>query len=372
VNTELQYQIALTLIPGVGCITAKQLLAYCGSAAAVFDATPQALVRIPDIGATLSHAVMASRSAALARAQQELEFVERHGVKPLFFLDKKYPERLRQCDDSPLVLYVKGETELNERKVLSIVGTRGATPYGRQLCEQLVRDFAELGYRPLIVSGLAFGIDVCAHRAALKHGLPTAAVLGHGLDTLYPPQHSATASEILQQGGALLSDFMSSCVMDPSNFVRRNRIVAGMADATIVVESAEKGGALITANMAFDYARDVLAFPGRVGDRVSEGCLRLIRTNKAALIRNAADVAYTLGWDVPQTPLQRQLPLFPESLSATEKQLLDFLSSSTEPQGIDVICRTTGISMPQVSADLLSLEFSGLVKALPGKIFARM
>ncbi|MDR0414406.1 MAG: DNA-processing protein DprA [Prevotellaceae bacterium] len=366
---ELQYQIALTLIPGVGSITARQLIAYCGSAEAVLAATPKSLLRIPDVGPALSGAVASSRQAALSRAAEELEFMDKNGVQALSFLDKSYPERLRNCEDSPLVLYVKGNADLNAAKVISIVGTRNATAYGRQQCENLVRDLAGL-YAPLVVSGLAFGIDVCAHRAALRNGLPTVAVVGHGLDMMYPAQHAGVAQEMVQQGGAVLSDFTSKCVVDPANFVRRNRIIAGMADVTIVVESAVKGGALITAGMAVDYARDVMAFPGRVGDKASEGCHKLIKTNKAALVESATDVAYNLGWDIPKKqPVQ--LPLFSANLSDSEKQLLNFLSA-TEAQSIDVICRSTKLSMPQVSAALLNLEFGGLVKTLPGKMFLKM
>jgi DNA processing protein len=368
-NSELQYQIALTLIPGVGSITAKQLIAYCGSAEAVLTASPKALLRIPDVGPALSNALAASRQTALNRADEELEFMAKNGVQALSFLDKNYPERLRNCDDCPLVLYAKGTADLNAAKVVSIVGTRSATAYGRQQCENLVRDLAGV-YAPLVVSGLAFGIDVCAHRAALKNGLTTVAVVGHGLDMVYPAQHINVAQEMVQQGGALLSDFTSRCLMDPSNFVRRNRIVAGMADVTIVVESAEKGGALITASMAVDYARDVMAFPGRVGDKASEGCHKLIKTNKAALIESAADVAYNLSWDVSRKkPVQ--LPLFAAELSDSEKKLLEFLSA-TEAQSIDVICRSTGLSMPQVSSSLLCLEFGGLIKSLPGKMFLKI
>jgi DNA processing protein len=254
--------------------------------------------------------------------------------------------------------------------VVSIVGTRRATAYGKQLCEKLVAEFTELNYNVLIVSGLAFGIDVCAHRAALKHRQPTVGIVAHGLDMVYPAEHRSVAAEIAAQGGAVLSDFTSNSALAQGNFVRRNRLVAGMADATIVVESPLDSGALITANLAFDYARDVMTFPARVGDKISEGCLKLIKTNKAALIESAADVAYNLGWDVPKkTAVQRQL--FPADLSEAEKLLLEFLSSSNDAQSIDAICRGTKMSMPAASASLLTLEFSGLVKALPGKMFAK-
>jgi len=369
VHTDLLYPIALTLIPGVGSVKAKQLIAYCGNAEAIFKATPKELLRIPGIGEVLSSSIATSKT--LDRAKEELEFVEKNGVDVLFYLDKKYPERLRNCEDSPVILYKKGNADLNAQKVVSIVGTRNATAYGKQQCEKLVAGFTELNYNVLIISGLAFGIDVCAHRAALKHRQLTVGIVAHGLDMIYPAEHRSVASEMVAQSGALISDFTSKSAMAPGNFVRRNRLVAGIADATIVVESAVEGGALITANLAFDYARDVMAFPARVGDKISEGCLKLIKSNKAALIESAADVAYTLGWDAPKKPAVQQ-QLFPADLSETEKQLLEFLSSSSEAQSIDAICRSTGLSMPTASASLLNLEFGGVVKALPGKMFARV
>jgi DNA processing protein len=368
-SSNLLYPIALTLIPGVGSIIAKQLVAYCGSAEAVFKATPQELLRIPNIGAVLSSNIATTKT--IDRAKEELEFMEKNGVEALFYLDKNYPERLRNCEDSPVILYKKGSADLNAQKVVSIVGTRRATAYGKQLCEKLVAGFAELGYHVLVVSGLAFGIDVCAHRAALKHGQVTAGVVAHGLDMLYPQQHSGVAADMVAQGGALLSDFASSSGVAPGNFVSRNRIVAGLADATIVVESAAGGGALITAGLAFDYSREVMALPGRVGDKFSEGCHKLVKTNKASLIETAKDVAYGLGWDTPQKAAVQQ-KLFPTDVSEAEKQLLNFLSAGSGAQSIDAICRSTGLSMSAASSSLLSLEFGGWVKALPGKMFARV
>ena len=368
-NPELLYPIALTLIPNVGSARAKLLIAYCGSAEAVFKAPPQELLRIPNIGAVLSSNIATTKT--LDRAKEELEFMDKNGVEALFYLDKNYPERLRNCEDSPVILYKKGRTDLNAQKVVSIVGTRHATAYGKQLCEKLVAGFTELGYNVLIISGLAFGIDICAHRAALKHGQVTAGVVAHGLDMIYPRQHSSIAAEMVAQGGALLSDFASKSSMVPGNLVSRNRIVAGLADATIVVESAAEGGALITAGMAFDYSREVMALPGRVGDKFSEGCHKLIRTNKASLVETAKDVAYNLGWDVSKKAAVQQ-KLFPTDVSEEEKRLLDFLAADGEAQSIDAICRNTGLSMSAASSSLLNLEFGGWVKALPGKMFVRV
>ncbi|MDR1225272.1 MAG: DNA-processing protein DprA [Prevotellaceae bacterium] len=362
-SNDLLYQIALTLVPGVGSITAKKLIAYCGSAQAALKSDKLQLQKVPDVGQVTAQSI--STSDALMHAEEEMEFMEKNNIRALFYLDKNYPERLRNCEDSPIVLYVKGNTDLNQQKIISVVGTRQATVRGVQHCENLMRDFSESGYKPLVISGLAFGIDVAAHKAALKYGLPTVAALGHGLQKVYPPEHSGIANEMLQAGGALLTDFTSQHKMDPANFVRRNRIIAGMADCTIVVESAEQGGSLITANLAFDYARDVMAYPGRVGDKISAGCLKLIKTNKAALIEGAADVAYNLGWDIPKKQ-GKQLPLFTAPLSLDEQKLVDLLSG-VESESIDIICRNTGLSMPTASASLLNLEFNGLIKTLPGK-----
>lgn len=365
-NNDLLYQIALTLIPGVGSVTAKKLIAYSGNAEAVFRSNKSALQKIPNIGKVTASTIASSE--VLKTAEKELTFVEKHNIRALSFLDDEYPERLRNCDDGPVVLYAKGNTDFNVDKVISIVGTRRATTYGKELCERLIKEFMELGYHPLIISGLAYGIDICAHKMALKYKLPTVAVLGHGLDTLYPAQHRNTAIEMLKQEGALLSDFTSGSAIDPANFVRRNRIVAGMADATIVVESAEKGGSLITAGMAFDYSRDVLAFPGRVGDKSSAGCNKLIRINRAALIESAADVAYALNWNSPEQQ-STQLPLFNLELSENEQRIMDSMKE-VPSKSIDDICIDTGLSVAAASAALLSLEFSGLVRTLPGKSYA--
>ncbi|MDR0418597.1 MAG: DNA-processing protein DprA [Prevotellaceae bacterium] len=365
-NNDLLYQIALTLVPGVGSVTAKKLIAYSGSAEAVFKLNKSALQKIPNIGRVTAGIIVSSE--VLKKAEKELMFVGKHNIRALSFLDDEYPERLKNCDDGPVVLYIKGNAGFNIDKVISIVGTRRATTYGKELCERLIKGFMELRYYPLIISGLAYGIDICAHKMALKYNLPTAAVLGHGLDTLYPAQHRNIAIEMLKQEGALLSDFTSGSAIDPANFVRRNRIVAGMADATIIVESAEKGGSLITAGMAFDYNRDVLAFPGRVGDKSSAGCNKLIRINRAALIESAADVAYALNWNSPEHQ-STQLPLFNLELSENEQCIVDSMKDVPN-KSIDDICRDTGLTVAVASAVLLSLEFNGLVRTLPGKSYA--
>jgi DNA processing protein len=292
-------------------------------------------------------------------------FLEKNGIKSYFLLDKEYPERLKHCEDSPIIMYFKGNANLNKQKIISIVGTRNATQYGKEHCNELVKNLQINGHNPLIVSGLAYGIDICAHKAALKNNLSTIAVLGHGLRTLYPASHKKFAREIIDSGG-LLTEFSGKAKLDPSNFVKRNRIIAGMADATIVVESGAKGGSLITADIANSYNRDVFAFPGRVNDKQSIGCNRLIKTNRAALIENINDLEYMLGWEKhKKQAIQKQLFI---ELSADEQTVVDALKAE-ENSSIDIICLKTNFPMSKVSSILLKLEFSGLVKSFPGKIY---
>jgi len=365
---ELKYQIGITLIPKIGCINAKRLIAYCGGVEAVFKQNRRSLTKIPGIGNKIAHEVL--NHDVLAQAEREVEFIHRHGITPLFYLDPHYPHRLRQCDDGPVMLYTKGidSVNLDQAKVISIVGTRSITDYGKSMCENLVEQMSERGHSPLIVSGLAYGVDVCAHKAALRGGLHTAAVLGHGLDTIYPSVHREVARSIAKHG-ILVSDFPSKTAFDRNNFIRRNRIIAGLADATIVIESAEQGGALITADLAISYNRDVLAVPGAVGNKYSEGCNKLIKINRAALIESVLDIEYHLGWESPDdSPKQKQRTLFP-TLSDDEQCVFNLLKTSGQEE-IDFICHKTKMPVAKVSAILLSLEFAGLIKCKPGKVFA--
>ncbi|MBN1251770.1 MAG: DNA-processing protein DprA, partial [Bacteroidales bacterium] len=293
-NENLNYKIALGMISGIGNMNAKKLIAYIGSVEGIFKEKRQNLEKIPGIGTKLSLEI--SNSNALNEAEQEISFINKNNIEAIFFTEKTYPERLKHCEDSPIIIYKKGKFDLNKTKILSIVGTRNASQYGKDNCNKLITDLFESGHNPLIVSGLAYGVDICAHKAAIKNNLATVAVLGHGLDIIYPAAHKNYAKEILQNG-ALLSEFSSNSKLDPSNFVKRNRIIAGMSDATIVVESAKKGGSLITAELANSYNRDVFAFPGRINDKFSEGCNLLIKTNRAALIESYKDIEYILGWE---------------------------------------------------------------------------
>ena len=359
-DENLKYKIAISLIPNIGDMRAKSLISYCGSAEAVFSEKKAALEKIPGIGESNAKAVLTQ--TVFNRVEEEIKFIEKNKITPLFYLDKEYPKRLTHCEDSPVMLYFKGKANLNSEKVISIVGTREATDYGKQLCEKLIADLAH--YNPIIVSGLAYGIDVCAHKAAMDNNLTTVCGLGHGLDKIYPAIHKSVAEKMLENGG-WLSDFTSGVAPDRENFPRRNRIVAGMSDATIVVESKAGGGSLITADIANSYNRDVFAFPGRVNDECSLGCNNLIKQNKAALIQSAADLIYILGWEqkVKNAPIQKQLFI---ELKPDEEILVNLLKEK-ENVCVDDICLFAKMPMSKVSSILLTLEFSGIVKSLPGK-----
>ncbi|NLO52823.1 MAG: DNA-protecting protein DprA [Bacteroidales bacterium] len=359
----LEYQIGITLLPGVGDVIGKKLIAYCGGAEAVFKEGRASLEKIPGVGSRLVDAVLSHN--VLDRAKQEVEFIEKNNIQPLFYLDKQYPARLKNCDDSPIMLYQKGHTDLNTAKVVSIVGTRQATEYGKEICNKIVEGL--VAYNVLVVSGLAYGIDTCAHKAALDHGLHTAAVLGHGLDRIYPYLNKPLSQKICDQG-ALLTEFMSQSLPDRENFPKRNRIIAGISDAVVVVEAARSGGALITAEIANSYNRDVFSVPGRIGDEFSEGCNKLIKINKAALLQSADDIAYIMGWqrkENMQAGIQRQL--FVE-LTPLEENIVNMLRNA-DTLGLDEISLALSLPVNKISSTLLTLEFQGLVRALPGSIY---
>ena len=361
-DESLKYKIAISLIPNIGDVRAKRLISYCGSAEAVFKEKQHALEKIPGIGNFNAKAIVTHN--VFNRAEEEIKFIEKNNITALFYLDKEYPKRLTHCEDSPVLLYFKGKANLNSEKIISIVGTREATDYGRQQCEKLIAELAV--YNPIIVSGLAYGIDICAHKAAMDQNLTTVCGLAHGLDKIYPAIHRQTAEKMLDNGG-WLSDFTSKVIPDRENFPRRNRVVAGMSDATIVVESKISGGSLITADIANSYNRDVFAFPGRVNDECSKGCNNLIKQNKAALIQSAADISYIMGWEqkTKNAPIQKQL--FVE-LKPEEEVLVNLLKGK-DNLNVDDICLFAKMPMSKVSSLLLTLEFSGIVKSLPGKIY---
>jgi len=308
------------------------------------------------------------RDVALREAEAELKFIEDNDINVVFYLDENFPQRLLNCPDSPTTLYYKGDIDFNASRILSVVGTRNATEYGKENCDKIIKALASHAEKTVIVSGLAYGIDICAHKAALKYKLPTVAVVGHGFHLMYPAQHRKYAEEIIQQGG-LISEFNSKSVIDPRHFVRRNRIIAGMADATLVVESARKGGSLITAEIANSYNRDVFAFPGRIGDVYSQGCNHLIKTNQAHLIESVSDLEYILGWENDLSKKDAvQAKMFVE-LSPEEDLIVGLLSHEGN-LGIDMLSIKSNLPMSRVSSLLLKMEFEGLVRALPGKIYA--
>ncbi len=364
----LKYQIGISLIPGIGPVLARSLIAYAGGVKEVFEQKEKDLAAIPGIGKVLATTI--KNADVLSRAEEEIEFISRHNIIPLFFTDEKYPQRLSRCDDAPLMLYVKGDVDFDVRPVLSIVGTRRATDRGKIICEKFVKELAERYPDVLIVSGLAYGIDICAHRTALKYGLDTVSVVAHGLDRIYPYLHRNDAKEMIEKGGAVVTEFLSGTVPDKYNFVQRNRIVAGLADAVVVVESGIKGGALITASIASSYNRDVLAFPGHSSDELSKGCNYLIKKNIAALIEDVDDLEYALGWEsrVKKDDEPTQRKLFPEFTSDEEKELYTILLEEKELTSSELSLKSR-LPVSRVNALLLNLEFAGLVKSLPGNAY---
>jgi len=359
----LIYQIALTLVPGIGDILGKKLVHAAGSAEAIFREPSKVLRKIHRSAGPLLAGL--NDRELLLRAEREAAFISRCGITPLFFTDPAYPKLLRNCIDSPVMLYYKGNAPLNDRRTIGIVGTRKATDYGKAVCRRLVEDLKEAGVT--VMSGLAYGIDSCAHRAALDNGLPTIGVLGHGLDRIYPPVHRSMADRMTSAGG-LLTDFMSGTRPDRENFPRRNRIIAGLCDALVVVEAAARGGALITAEIANSYNRDVFAVPGRLGDPYSEGTNFLIMSNKAGLVQSADDIALFMGWKKrpkSEPPVQRKIFI---EMTPEEERIVAFLGEREET-GIDDIMIGTGLTMSKTSAALLNLEFEGVVRCMPGKVY---
>jgi len=360
---QLLYKIAITLLPNVGPILARNLISYCGGVEQVFKAKPARLQKIPGIGEKTAKEI--HEADVLGRAEDEIKFITKHKIQSLFYLDENYPARLKECYDSPLMLYYKGNAELNAPRIVGIVGTRNATDYGKSVTEKIIEQLAALDV--LVISGLAYGIDVSAHKAALENGLKTVAVLGHGLHTLYPSVHKSVAQKMAAQGG-LLTEFISNSDFNKENFPKRNRIIAGLVDALIVVETKRKGGAIITAEIANSYNREVFAVPGNINAQFSEGCNFLIRTNKAILFDEAREFLEVIGWAQGEqgSKPSKQTRLF-EDLDQDELTLVEILKR--EKMRIDEISvkmnRPSGI----IATSLLSLELKGIVKTLPGKMY---
>lgn len=361
-NNDLLYQIALTKVPNIGDVHAKSLIGKYSHAEAVFKAPTKELENTDGIGTVRAASIKTFDDFKSVEA--ELEFIQKYKIQPLFINDDNYPKRLLNCYDSPVLLYYKGNANLNADKIVSIVGTRKHSDYGKQACEKLVEELSEENI--LIVSGLAFGIDTIAHKSALKNNLETVGVLAHGLDRIYPSQNKSLAKQMTAQGG-LLTDFTSGNDPNKQNFPKRNRIVAGICDAIVVVESGKKGGSLITAELANSYNKDVFAIPGRTVDQKSEGCNYLIRNNKASLITCAADLMQMMNWKTQPQNTNRQKQLFIE-LSTDERKITDILQTKTSVH-IDELYAKAGISSSAIAAALLNLEMQGIIQSLPGKLY---
>src|SRR5215203_5746586 len=362
-NQELLYQLALTLVPNIGDVQAKVLLQYFGNASSVFKAKLTELEKIDGIGTIRARSIKQFNDFSLAEA--ELKFVEKYKIKTLFLTDDDYPQRLLNCYDSPTFLFYKGTADLNNSKIICIVGTRNYTDYGKQFTEDLVKGLSD--QQILIISGLAIGIDAFAHKAALKNGLPTIGVVGHGLDKIYPSVNTGLAKDMVKQGGGLLSEFFSGTKPDKHNFPLRNRIVAGLCDATVIVETNIKGGSMITAKLADAYNRDVFAVPGRTTDSKSSGCNYLIKNNKAILLTDADDLLDVMGWKEKRHKPKKQKELFIE-LSPDEKQVVQLLQEK-ETVHIDEINLRSGLTSSTVAAAILNLELQGVVSSMPGKMY---
>jgi len=357
------HQIALTKIKGVGPKTARALLTHCGSVQEILETKASTLAKIPGVNSRTANEIAAKNYQEAT--EKEMAFVEKHQIRVLWIDNPDYPQKLRNCEDAPLVLYYKGNADLNKERMVSIVGTRNATSYGRKICDTLIEQMQSLD--TTIVSGLAYGIDIMAHKNALLHRIPTVGVLGHGLDRIYPATHRETASAMLQQGG-LLTEFPSDSNLDRQNFPMRNRIIAGMSDVTIVIEAATKGGALITAEIANSYNRDVCAFPGAIDQLYSAGCNYLIKTNRAHLIRDAKDLCYLMNWETSEKQTGIQLPLLPPELNKDQLHLYLFLQGKQQV-GIDDITRYCNWPQSKLAMILLEMEMNGHITSLPGKMY---
>lgn len=362
-DTELYYLLALLKIDGVGDIVAKKLLNHFGNAEAVFNAKPTSLKSIGGVGTVLINNL--KDKTVFEKAQNELQFIKNNNINVAYFQDKNYPERLKHCIDGPVLLFSAGNINWNTQKIISIVGTRQITPYGMDFCRKFIEDIAPLN--PIIVSGFAYGVDIFAHQLAMDFGLQTIGVLAHGMNQIYPKSHKKYVAKMEQNGG-FITEFWSTSNPDKENFVKRNRIVAGISEATVVVESAEKGGSLITAMMANEYNRDVFALPGRYTDKYSQGCNDLIKTQKAQLITSAADLVYILNWELEVSQsktIQKQLFV---SLDNDEQKIYDYLQKNGK-QLLDIIALECDFPVFKISSILLNMELKGVIRPLPGKLF---
>ncbi len=361
-DQELFYLLALQKVEGVGDIIAKKLLQHCGNAEAIFKSKSSQLSGIDGIGTVLLKNI--KDKTIFESADKELKFIKSNNINTVFFKDDNYPEKLKHCIDGPVLLFTSGKIDFANRKIISIVGTRQITSYGTEFCKKLITDLAPLN--PIIVSGFAYGVDIVAHQAAMENDLQTIGVVAHGLNQIYPKVHTKYVAKMEQNGG-FITEFWSASNPDKENFVKRNRIVAGISEATIVIESADKGGSLITANMANDYNRDVFAVPGRTTDKFSQGCNNLIKTQKANVLTSAADLLYILNWDIQKEtkPVQKQLFV---TLDNEEQKIYDYLQKNGK-ELLDTIALKCEFPIYKISGMLLNMELKGVIRPLPGKLF---
>ncbi len=359
--SELLYRVALTKIPKVGAVISKNLISYCGSAEAVFNAKRRELMSVPNVGETIADNIL--KQDVLTWAEKELAFLEKHTIQPLVYTDPNFPQRLKVANDCPALLYYKGTTDLNHGRVVSIVGTRKPTPYGLRMTELFTEGLAK--YNVLVVSGLALGVDVAAHRKSVEMKIPTVGVMGSGLQRMYPNEHRDIARRMCENGG-LLTEYPSDQDPDREHFPMRNRIIAGMCDALVVVETGKSGGSMITAHMGLGYDKEVFAMPGRASDKTSEGCNYLIKSNKAALIESADDFAEMMRWDELDKTKSIQTQLFAE-LTDNERVVIHILQQSEGGAMIDALSHQTQLNHSAIASLLLTLEFKGLIRSLPGK-----
>ncbi|MBK5191885.1 MAG: DNA-protecting protein DprA [Flavobacteriaceae bacterium] len=361
-QSDLLYILALQSVPNLGDSTAKKLIRKLGSAKAVFNARKETLLKIDGVG-NIKLKGLNSKERLLA-AEAELNFIEKNNIEFSYYQDENYPEKLKHCLDGPILLFSRGNIDLKNKKIISIVGTRRVTTQGISFCEKFIEELAPLN--PVIISGFAYGVDITAQKAAVKNGLQTIGCLAHGLNQIYPKVHERYVSEIEENGG-FFTDFWSSQEFDRNNFLKRNRIIAGLSEATVVIESAEKGGSLVTADIANSYNREVFAVPGRPTDSQSRGCNNLIKWQKAHLLTCAADMIYILNWDINPTkaPLQKQLFI---ELEPREQLVYDYLNEGGKQQ-LDIIALKCNMPTYKAAGVLLEMELKGAIRPLPGKLF---
>lgn len=362
------YNIALTFLPGIGDINAKKIFSCFRNTEELFLTKISDLEKCPGIGKISAQKIFATFQTAVDLAKKELEFIYKNDINVVSYSEENYPYRLRECADSPFVLYHKGNINFNKEKIIAIIGTRNPTKYGNKFCDKFIDELSEKYPDSVIISGLAYGIDIISHKAAIKNNIETWAVLGNGLASIYPAAHKKTADIILEKNGAIISDFPHDTKPDAQNFPMRNRIVAGLCDAVIVVESGIKGGSMITATIANSYNRDVFALPGNIDAPQSQGCNKLIKTNKAQLIESINDLEYILGWDTKIDTKKQKVKIDKTNLNCFEVIIVDAMEK-TDNIDIDVLIRETDLDINTINLTLLELEMKEIIESLPGKRF---